>query len=164
MKAATVLLWGLVGLMPLKAEPIMNRALEIAEQSTKIYESFSPRAYPDPADGRMLIGYGFDAKSNTISKEVATLLLRELQVEIVLQLHEKLPFFRELSPVRQSVLIEMAYQMGIAGLMAFKKTLLLIEGGSFKDAAAEMLDSKWAREDSPARASDLSDRLRQNRF
>jgi len=53
--------------------------------------------------------------------------------------------FHELSPVRQCVLVMMAYQMGF-NLYSFKNTKFLIESGGHKQAAAEMMDSKWARQ------------------
>ena len=46
----------------------------------------------------------------------------------------------------------------IDGLLAFKHTLRLLRDESWGLAAMEMLDSKWAREDSPERAKRLADR------
>ena len=51
----------------------------------------------------------------------------------------------------------MVYQMGLSAFSKFKKTIYLLETEQYKDAAEEMLDSKWARKDSPNRAKELSD-------
>jgi lysozyme len=40
----------------------------------------------------------------------------------------------------------MAFNLGISGLLKFKKTLKLIEEGNYKLAAKEMLKSKWANQ------------------
>lgn len=50
------------------------------------------------------------------------------------------------NPAREAVLISMAYQMGVDGLNDFKQTLAAIAGARWVDAAAGMLDSKWARQ------------------
>lgn|SRR5690606_22040999 len=57
-----------------------------------------------------------------------------------------------LNEVRKSVLISMAYQMGVDGVAGFTKMCKAINRGNFVEAAKEGLDSKWARIDTPARA------------
>ena len=54
----------------------------------------------------------------------------------------------------------MGYQLGIAELMGFKRMLAAMERGDYEAAAREMLDSKWARQDSPGRARRLAERMR----
>lgn len=51
---------------------------------------------------------------------------------------------RECNTVQQAVLISMCYQMGVKGVLAFKRTLGYITDGDFIDASNEMLDSTWA--------------------
>lgn len=60
---------------------------------------------------------------------------------------------------RGGVLIEMAYQLGVAGLMKFKRMWAALELGRFDRAADEMLDSAWARQ-TPSRAKELADIMR----
>jgi lysozyme len=62
-----------------------------------------------------------------------------------------LPWMPRLSEPRQAVLIGMAFQMGIGGLLKFKRTLGSVEDGQYGEAAKEMLDSTWAKQ-TPARA------------
>jgi len=57
-----------------------------------------------------------------------------------------LPWMPRLSEPRQAVLIGMAFQMGLKGLLQFKRTLGSVEDGQFAEAAAEMLDSAWAKQ------------------
>lgn len=55
----------------------------------------------------------------------------------------RLPWIGSLNEVRQDVLIEMVYQLGINGVMAFKKMLNALQEGNFDLASFEMLNSYW---------------------
>lgn len=74
-------------------------------------------------------------------------------------LSKRIPWIKKLDPARRGVLLNMAFQMGIAGLLAFKNTLPMIEAGKYQDAAKAMLQSKWAKQ-TPARAQRLSNQMR----
>ena len=50
--------------------------------------------------------------------------------------------------------------MGISGFRKFKKTIYYLETEQYLEASEEMLDSKWARKDSPARALRLSEKIK----
>ena len=54
----------------------------------------------------------------------------------------------------------MNYQLGVTSFSKFKKTIYLLANKDYRAASEEMLDSKWARTDTPRRAKELSDRLR----
>ena len=71
------------------------------------------------------------------------------------ELEKRLPWIKKLDPARRGVLVNMAFQMGVAGLLGFKNTLALIERGEYEKASREMLGSKWAQQ-TPARANRLS--------
>lgn len=60
------------------------------------------------------------------------------------QLIDALPWYSKLDGVRQRVLVNMAFNIGIAGLLGFKNTLAMIERGDYAGAARGMLASKWA--------------------
>jgi lysozyme len=70
----------------------------------------------------------------------------------VAKLDTYLPWWRTLDDVRQRVLINMAFNLGIGrpgagtGLLGFPNTLALIKGGDYSSAAAAMLKSLWARQ------------------
>jgi lysozyme len=66
-----------------------------------------------------------------------------------------LTVFRKLDAVRQGVLVEMVFQMGLAGVAEFHQALAALDRGEWNAAAAAMLDSAWARE-TPARAQKLA--------
>jgi len=60
------------------------------------------------------------------------------------QIIDALPWYSGLDDVRQRVLVNMAFNLGIAGLLGFKNTLAMIERGDYAGAAKGMLASKWA--------------------
>ena len=62
------------------------------------------------------------------------------------ELKKELPFFNNLDAERQYALIDMAFNLGILGLLRFKKMLRAIERGDFIRASKECLNSKYASE------------------
>lgn len=57
-------------------------------------------------------------------------------------------WFATLDPARQGVLVQMTFQLGIAGLLGFPQTLAAVKRGDYAGAAAQMLASKWASQTS----------------
>jgi lysozyme len=62
------------------------------------------------------------------------------------ELEEALPWVTELDKVRQTVLLDMAFNLGIKGLLGFKRTLPAVKAGRYQEAASRMLQSLWARQ------------------
>jgi len=56
----------------------------------------------------------------------------------------------------EHVLICMVFQLGYRGTAGFKKMLFALRRCNYRIAGAEMLNSKWAKRDTPARATRLS--------
>lgn len=69
-----------------------------------------------------------------------------------------LPWVKSLDEVRRAVLICMAFQMGVTGLMQFKTALAHTRLGDYKGAANSMLDSRWAIQ-TPARAQRMAKQM-----
>ena len=105
--------------------------------------------------GKLTIGYGRNLDDVGISEEEAMILLDNDIQRAKGSLFAALPWVRALDEVRQSVLINMVFNLGIAGLLGFKNTLRAIEGRRFKAAADGMLASKWA-EQVKGRAEELA--------
>ena len=61
-------------------------------------------------------------------------------------LDDHLPWWRALSEVRQRVLANMAFNLGIGGLLGFNNTLAAVKDERYAEAAKGMLASKWARQ------------------
>ena len=87
-----------------------------------------------------------------ISDAEADMLLRNDVDRVRAELDAHIPWWRGLDPVRQRALINMAFQLGIAGLLKFKTTLAALEAGDYARAGANMRKSLWARQ-TPARAA-----------
>lgn len=73
------------------------------------------------------------------------------------ELDKAIPWWRKLSDARQRVLLNMAFNLGTAGLLGFQNTLRMIQGGSYLPASRAMLLSKWAGQvgDRAKRLSDM---------
>ena len=70
-----------------------------------------------------------------------------------------LPWASKLNEPRFAVLVNMAFQMGIGGLLRFHRTLGSIEDGQYFEAAVEMLESTWAKQ-TPERANRLATQMK----
>ena len=86
-------------------------------------------------------------------------LLRNDINDRVQALKNALPWFDRLDKARQGILLNMAFQLGTAGLLGFKSTLALIAAGKYAEAAEQMLKSKWATQ-TPARAKRLAEQMK----
>ena len=68
-----------------------------------------------------------------------------------------------LDAVRQLILMDMAFNMGVPRLCKFKKMWNAIHEGNFEAASLEMMDSRWARQVGN-RAKKLSDAMKSGEF
>ena len=109
--------------------------------------------------GKLTIGYGHNLDDRGIPDSFAQLLLLH-DVRDVLASLTQFNWFLSLDRVRQQVLIEMVFQLGMTKFLTFRKMREALQTGDYARAADEMLDSKWAKSDSPARAKRAADRMR----
>ena len=123
------------------------------------HEGYEPRVYKCP-NGYDTIGYGFAIKDLYMDKEIADLILdkkiRGILASIEANEDWDTWFWDKPQNVKE-VLVNMIFQIGFTGVRKFRKTIQYIKDDNFLMAAEEMLDSKWARSDSPNRAKELSD-------
>jgi lysozyme len=139
------------------------RKAHLLEELVK-HEGLRLQVYQDTL-GIDTIGIGRNLKDRGISKEeldeldiptidhvyeygiteADAMLLAENDVQIVeeelLRAH---PCVEDLDAVRQLVLVDMAFNMGVPRLCKFKKMWNAIHEKKFDIAAKEMLDSRWA--------------------
>ncbi len=81
---------------------------------------------------------------------VAQMWLQEEVDKLLVELDKK-SWFSELDCDRQTIIISMAYQLGLHGLFQFKKMIAALEEKDFKTASMEALVSRWALQ-TPVRA------------
>lgn len=94
----------------------------------------------------LTIGVGRNLTDRGITRDEALLLL-DHDVDVVLaELRIRLPWFVALDEVRQRVLANMAFNLGVEKLLLFHDTLRAIADGDWSAAAAGMRASKWAQQ------------------
>lgn len=114
--------------------------------------------YKQTWDGHLTIGVGLNLETG-ITEHEAMILLR-LRIERIRgKLRHSISFFDDLSEHRQNVLVNMAYNMGITGLLGFERMLAALEVGDFARAAEEMKNSKWEKQ-LPVRVKELAEVMR----
>lgn len=106
-------------------------------------EGLRLRIYKDTV-GKLTIGVGRNLDDVGISKDEAYLMLDNDIQRTSDSLDKNLPWWKTLDEVRQRVILNMAFNMGINSLLGFKNTLAAIQAGRYNDAADGMLASKWA--------------------
>jgi lysozyme len=109
--------------------------------------------------GKLTIGVGRNLTDVGLSDAEVDLLLQDDIDSVTGQLDSRLPYFQAIDPVRQGVLVNMAFNMGFAGLEGFEMMLQAFAQGRWEDAAREMLNSKWAGQVG-ARAERLAEQVR----
>lgn len=115
--------------------------MDIIEQ-LKRDEGVRLRPYRDTV-GKLTIGVGRNLDDKGISLEESEALLDHDIAETVNALAARGYPSEPLSP-RYWVLVNMAFNMGVPGLMEFRHMLKAYREGDYATAAKEMLNSVWA--------------------
>lgn len=75
------------------------------------------------------------------------------------QLRRNLPWFDDAPDNVKQALCNMAFQLGVRGLLGFRRMLAAVAARDYETAHREALDSKWA-EQTPERAREVAAMLR----
>lgn len=110
-----------------------------------------------------------EIKKHGIGQVEAKKLLVQMLEQIEHDLESKIPWWSKLNAARQAVFIDMAYNMGVNGLLGFKNTLASAKANDFFGAANHMLNSKWSKDVNPkdrpgGRNYKLAEMMRSGRF
>lgn len=111
-------------------------------------EGVRHKMYKD-SEGIETIGVGHNLRAKAISQRAVEVILEDDVTDTIRELHEALPWLKDLSDARQGVLINMAFNLGVQGLLGFKNTLKAIQEGRWEDAKQGILDSKYAKQVGP---------------
>jgi lysozyme len=96
--------------------------------------------------------------------EADAMYLAENDIKIVEEeLCRAHPCVEDLDAVRQLILMDMAFNMGVPRLNKFKNMWAAVHKGDFDTAAVEMLDSRWAKQ-VKGRATKLSEAMKAGEF
>lgn len=119
-----------------------------------------PYVYKD-SEGYDTIGVGIlvDKRNGGLTNDEIDYLLKSRIDRASAQVVERLPWSSALNEPRFAVLLGMAFQMGIDGLMQFSNTLAAVQAGRFQDASIGMLASRWATQ-TPERAARMAEQMR----
>lgn len=96
--------------------------------------------------GKLTIGVGHNIEDRGLSDAAIDFILQEDIAEAAETLRDRVDGFSDLSEVRQAVLIDMCFNLGWPRLAGFRGLLSALAAGDYGLAAAEMLDSRWARQ------------------
>jgi lysozyme len=121
----------------------MNTDL-LAQELTRD-EGIRSKPYLDTV-GKSTIGVGRNLTDVGLSDDEILMLLKNDIDRVLDELDRVLPWFRSMSDNRQRCLANMSFNLGLPTLLQFKATLGAMQAGRYDDAAAGMMDSKWARQ------------------
>ena len=120
-------------------------------------ESFRQFPYRDTTE-HLTIGYGRNLEQRGITKPEAVYLM----LSDIAYFFEKLlefKFFENLSDNRKIAVMLIAANVGINGLLSFKKMIMALESEDFERASDEILNSK-AAEQAPSRYQKIADMIK----
>ncbi len=132
-------------------------------------EGFRAKVYDD-ADGQSVlqgstlvgfptIGIGRNLQHRGITESEAEYLLRNDIFDATMDAMKVVKNFEELNEIRQEVIINMTFNMGVSRLLGFRNMRKAVEAEDFDEAAIQMLDSRWANQVS-VRATRLAERMK----
>lgn len=122
-------------------------------QDLQFDEGWRDKPYRDSL-GFLTIGFGFlidERKAVSLPKPVGLYWLEYLAEERWSELIAALPWVEDADENVQRALANMAYQLGIGGLLKFRKMLDALKRGDRATAAVEAISSEWAKQ-TPRRA------------
>lgn len=142
----------------------MNEALLAVELERD--EGKRRKLYKD-SNGIWSIGIGRNLQDKGLSDAEVAFLFKNDIAEHTALLDKYLPWWRKLDEVRQRVIANMAFNLGVGPsnehprgkLLEFKNTLAAVERGDYEAAANGMIASAWARQVG-IRATRLIDMMR----
>ena len=129
---------------------------ETLVEDIKKEEGYRSSVYLDTLD-KPTIGYGFLIDTLELQEDICELILMRKLEKLIKSIKFNFKWFDDMPDKVQDVIINMCYQLGVSGVSKFKKTIQFIKNKQWDRASVEMLDSKWAREQTPQRAKRLSE-------
>jgi len=122
------------------------------------HEGLRLTVYDCPA-GYKTVGVGRNLEGKGITEEEAMYLLDNDIKDFQESLSKELLWFDSLDECRRNILTNMAFNLGVSGLLKFKNTLTAVENKNWEEAASQMLESRWA-EQVGSRAVELSELMK----
>lgn len=134
------------------------------ELTKNIIEHEGLRLFPYKCTaGKLTIGVGRNIQDRGITRDEAMYLLHN---DIALSKSElsHYEWFNKLDEVRQGVLIELHFNIGLAKLLKFKNMISFLDSGYYNNAASQLLKSLWASQVGKNRSENMANRLRTGKY
>jgi lysozyme len=128
-----------------------------SESILRTEEGKSLKLYKDTRD-IWTIGIGYNIQQRGLPDDIVEELFRRDMLALRANA-QHIPEYASLDPVRQGIIERMVFQMGADGVLAFTDFRAALARKDYTTAASEMLDSKWAKKDAPARARREAQRM-----
>jgi lysozyme len=123
-------------------------------------EGIRLKPYLCPA-GKTTIGVGRNLDDVGITEDEAMEMLENDIERVKAQLAKALPWLETKPPGVQRAIGNMTFQMGLGGVLKFKKMLAAIQARDYTAARREALDSAWAKQ-TPQRAKRVTDLFKED--
>ncbi len=108
-----------------------------------LHEGLELKSYTCSA-GYVTLGVGRNVEELGITEEEARYLLDNDILRVGEELDNAIPWWRDMSEVRQRVVVDMVFNLGISRFLNFRKAINAMQEQDWEEAAAQMLDSRWA--------------------
>jgi len=135
----------------------VSDVIHIAKASLRAHEGLRHHTYLCTAD-KTTIGYGRNLDDRGITTDEAEQLL-DNDVAECLQDCATFGYWNDLNDRRQAALIDMRFCLGPGGFRAFKKMHTALYAREYGEAAAQILDSRFAQQ-TGRRADNLAEMMR----
>jgi lysozyme len=123
----------------------------------RLHEGVEHKPYKCTA-GYLTIGVGRNIEERGLSDDEIDYILNN-DVNIATdELVDTFDWYADLSDVRQRVVVDMVFNLGMPRFKQFQNMISAIEAGDWSEAAAQMMDSRWAKQVG-ARAERLRDMM-----
>jgi len=110
--------------------------------SLELHEGVRDKPYKDSV-GILTIGVGHNLERPISPAAIRQILMDDIN-DCTRELDRALPDWRSHDNVRQNVLVEMVFNLGMPRLLKFKNFMAHLSARNYKAAAGEMLNSTWA--------------------
>ena len=126
------------------------------------HEGLKLKPYRDSV-GKLTIGIGRNLDDCGISDDEALMMLDHDLTNCEVEL-TKYDWYVGLDDVRQGVMIELVFNVGISKALAFKNMISALSNHDYAGAANQLLDSAWATQVGLTRSNNMASRLLRGKY
>ncbi len=121
------------------------------EEQLRLHEGFAPYPIFDPSRGRQIVGIGHVLDASPLPDEMypmtedrAMQLLRSKVETLKATLQARFSWFQMMDEVRQRVVVDMVFHLGVPTFRTFTTLIRALESGNYGEAADEIRCTIWA--------------------